>query len=100
DLTTDGGVAFDIYPAAPSSAGTATPVVVFVAGYPDPMFTAMFRWRLKEAAGYTTWARAVAASGMTAVLYSPREPIADLRALLIHLRERGASLGLDATRLA
>ena len=86
---TDGHpLAFDLY--SPSEPGR--PVVVFVSGFPDP------GGKLKRMAAYPSWARLVAASGMAAVTYANREPVADLSRLLAHLRH--AALGVDGARVA
>jgi acetyl esterase/lipase len=37
---------------------------------------------------------------MVAILYSNREPVEDVQAILQHIREHAASLGIDDTRLA
>lgn len=85
----------------PPSEGTGAlrPAVVFVSGYPDPGFEAMLGCRLEQMQCYVDWARLVASAGMIGVTYANREPVADLRALLGHLREHGPALGIDATRL-
>ena len=41
-----------------------------------------------------------AASGLAAIAYTNREPVADLQALLRHVRENAESLGVDGSRLA
>jgi len=69
---------------------------VIVAGYPG---------RFKDLESTIAWARRIAASGMIAVTYSNREPLADLRALLDDVRS-GAGLRhasgqcIDPSRLA
>jgi len=42
----------------------------------------------------------VAASGLAAITYANREPVADLDALLDHLAATGSALGVDAARCA
>jgi acetyl esterase/lipase len=54
---------------------------------------------IKEMEWYIGWARLVAASGMVAVTYENRDPVEDLRAVLRHVRENGAALGIDARRI-
>jgi acetyl esterase/lipase len=46
-----------------------------------------------------SWAQLIAASGIAAILYSNRQPVDDLEAILQHIRENGARLGIDARRL-
>ncbi|MFO0744650.1 MAG: alpha/beta hydrolase [Myxococcota bacterium] len=92
---------FDLYaPPEPAPDGAQRPVVVFASGYPDPGFAASLGCRFKEMAAYVSWGRLVAASGLCAVVYSNREPAADLATLLAHLRAHGAELGIDRERIA
>jgi acetyl esterase/lipase len=96
----DGGpLAFDLY--APPDAGQSgnPPVVVIVAGFPDPGFQRMLGCRFKEMGSTVSWARLMAASGIAAVAYANRDPAANLAALLAHLRSNAAPLGFDAQRL-
>ena len=95
----DSGVlAFDLYtPAEPSE--EPLPVVVFVSGYPDPGFEAMLGCKFKEMGAYVSWAQLMAASGLAALNYTNREPTEDLLALLRFIRENGASLGIDGSRM-
>jgi hypothetical protein len=83
---------FDLYTAA---TGTPAPTVLFVYGFPDPRFAE----GLRGMGAYTSWGRLLAISGMNAIAYSYRDPVADLAALLAHLREHAGRLGIDATRL-
>jgi acetyl esterase/lipase len=46
-----------------------------------------------------SWARLTAASGMVALTYTNREPVAGVQALLGHVRQHAAALGIDETRL-
>jgi hypothetical protein len=45
-------------------------------------------------------ARLMAVSGLAAITYANREPVADLDALLEHLAATGSALGVDAARCA
>jgi hypothetical protein len=92
-------LSFDVYsqPGLPSA--DPKPVVVFVSGYPDPGFERMLGSKLKDTGQYVSWGRLVAASGLVAVTYSNREPIADLDRLLLHLGQHAAALGIDADRM-
>jgi hypothetical protein len=96
----DGGpLAFDLY--APPGTGKSAnpPVVVIVAGFPDPGFQRMLGCPFKEMGSTVSWARLMAASGIAAVAYANRDPVADLAALLTHLRTHAATLGIDAERM-
>jgi len=94
-----GPLTFDLY-RPPDSSGTALPAVVFVSGYPDPGLEAMLGCRFKEMGQYVSWGELSAASGLAAITYTNREPVADLQALLRHVREHAGSLGVDGSRLA
>jgi dienelactone hydrolase len=85
------GRSFDLYAAAQPGA----PLALFVFGFPDPRFAQGMR----TMGSYQSWGRLLAASGVNAIAYSYREPVADLRALLAHVRTNAASLGVDATRI-
>lgn len=98
--TTDGGaLTMDIYDPPDSSGGARLPAVVFVAGYPDPGFEKMLGCKFKEMGAYVSWARLTAASGMAAITYTNREPAADAQALLRHVRQNAATLGIDEQRI-
>src|SRR5262249_8958093 len=85
------GGTFDLYAAAT----TPAPTVRFVYGFADPRFAQ----GLRQMGAYTSWGRLLAASGMNAIAYNYRDPVGDLAALLAHLRDNAASLGIDASRL-
>jgi acetyl esterase/lipase len=52
--------------------------------------------KFKDAAFCISWAQLLAASGLVAITYTNREPAADLQALIRHVRQNAASLGVDA----
>jgi len=93
DLEYANGLTMDLY--APPASDERMPAVVIVAGFPDDGFQKMVGCRFKEMQSTIDWARLIAASGMTAVLYTNRDPAADLHALLQVLPSRG----IDATRV-
>jgi hypothetical protein len=86
------------YPAG-STPATLLPAVVMVAGYSSVRVPPLLDVKFKYFVSSTSWARMVAASGMVAILYSNREPVADLHALLHYVREHAASLSIDANRI-
>lgn len=91
---------FDLYlPSDAAGRAGALPVVVLIAGYPDPGFRQRIGCGFREMGSTVSWGRLIAASGMAAVAYGNREPTADLRALLEHLRQNGSELGLDPARI-
>ncbi|MCC6996589.1 MAG: hypothetical protein IT370_18405 [Deltaproteobacteria bacterium] len=94
--TEAGPLAFDLY--RPPHAAGPLPAVVFVSGYPDPGMAAMLGRPLKDWESYRAWARLVAASGLIAITYLNNTP-ADGAALLRHLHQHGAELGVDPARI-
>jgi dienelactone hydrolase len=99
--TTEAGpCGMDIYYPAGSSQAGSRPAVIFVIGFPGAGARARLGCTVKEMESYVGWARLVAASGMTAILYDNRDPVADLHAVFDHIRHHAAPLGVDASRLA
>src|SRR5260370_35239992 len=98
-VTESGAPTMDLYYPPDSNGGTRIPAVVFVLGYSDVGVRAMLGCKAKEMASYDSWGRLVAASGMVAITYTNREPIADLQALIEHVRRNAAALGIDENRL-
>jgi acetyl esterase/lipase len=96
--TESGALTMDLYRPAAGSSAAPLPAVVFVSGYPDPGFELRLGCKLKDMGHYISWGRLVAASGLVAVTYTNREP-ADVHALLAHVRQNAASLGIDASRI-
>jgi len=75
------------------------PVVVVVAGFPDPGMRRIFGRPFKELGAVTSWCRLFAATGIAAVAYENRRPAEDLRALRGFLSSAGGERGLDAARV-
>ena len=94
-----GGLAMDVYRPAGTPTGARVPAVVIVSGYPDAGFERMLGCRFKDMESSRSWGRLLAASGMTAITYTNREPVADLQALMAHLRQHAAVLCIDEARL-
>ncbi len=97
--TDDGPLTMDLYVPADAPRGTRLPTVVLVTGYNDVGYEKMIGVKFKEMALAVSWGQLIAASGMTAIAYTNREPAADLAALLRHLRQQAAPLGIDADRV-
>jgi hypothetical protein len=101
--TTDAGpLTMSLYYPAGSQDGARLPAVVFVHGYSDAGIgmPKVLGWpRFKEWAVCSSWGQLAAASGFVAVTYTNREPTVDLLALLQHIRENAAALGLDENRI-
>jgi hypothetical protein len=97
-----GPLTIDLYSPHDSSAGVLLPAVVFVIGYSEAgigMPKALDWPRFKDWAMLASWGELVAASGMIGVVYTNREPTVDLVAVLQHLRQNGAALGIDENRI-
>ncbi len=98
--TTDAGsLTMDLYRPADAAAGARLPAVIFVAGYKDVGYEKVFGRTFKDMAMSVSWGQLVAASGIVAIAYTNREPVADLEALIEHLRQHAAALGLDEHRV-
>jgi hypothetical protein len=99
--TGDGPLTLDLY--APSAADAARdaplPAVIVVAGYNDVGYEKMLGRKYKEMAGTVSWGQLIAASGLAAIAYTNREPVADLEALLRYVRDHAGELGVDANRI-
>jgi hypothetical protein len=95
-----GSLSMDLYYPTGPREDTRLPVVIFVAGFPDPGFAAFAGCKLKETAGYISWGKLVAASGMVGITYTNREPVADLDRLLTFVQKNAESLGIDESRMA
>jgi hypothetical protein len=94
-----GSLTMDVYRPAEAPEDAPLPAVVLVAGYSDIGYAKMLGCTFKDMAMSVSWAQLIAASGMVAIAYTNREPAADLEALLGHVRQNGAALGIDERRL-
>ena len=96
----DGGpLPMDLYLPPDMKDGERRAAVVIVEGYPDPGFEKMFGMKFKQIAAVTSWGRLIAASGLVAVAYANREPVADLDAVLDHVEKNLGALGVDGARI-
>jgi acetyl esterase/lipase len=84
------GLVMDMY--EPPGAHELRPCVVLVFGFPHPMMAQ----GMKDMGGTSSWARLLAASGMTAVAGTYRDPAVDFPALLARLRQEA---GIDPARI-
>lgn len=98
--TADAGpLTMDVYSPADMVDGARLPAVVLIAGYNDVGYEKMLGVKFKEIAMSVSWSQLIAASGMIAIAYTNREPTADLDALLQHVRDDAAALGIDRDRI-
>lgn len=75
------------------------PVVVIVAGYSGAMESRPTALTYKEIGWTISMCQLIALSGMVAIAYTNRDPVADLQALLEHVHERASTLRIDPTRV-
>jgi hypothetical protein len=95
----DAELTLDIYSPPEGNRGAAVPAVVIVLGYPDVGVPHVFGCQFKEMGMVVSWARLMAASGMVAIAYTTRNPAADIHAVLQHIRQNAAGLGVDGRRI-
>jgi acetyl esterase/lipase len=97
--TDAGPLTMDLYRPPDWKAHGRLPAVVFVTGYPDPGAEKIFGCKLKEMECYISWAKLVAASGLTAITYLNHSPARDLDALFRYVHENAETLGIDDRRM-
>ena len=97
--TAAAAMTMDVYYPEHVTSGARLPAVVIVAGYRDIGAEKVFGCKFKEMGMVESWAQLIAASGVTAIAYTNREPETDLDALIEHVRENAASLQIDGGRL-
>ena len=99
-VTDVGALTMDIYHPPDSKSEARIPAVVFVNGYPDPGSQKMIGCKQKEMESYISWGQLTAASGLAAITYTTgKEPASDIHALLQHVRQNAAGLGIDENRI-
>ena len=74
------------------------PAVIIVAGYP-PMAPPPTTLSYKGIGWTVSMCELIALSGMVAIAYTNRDPVADLQALLEHIHERAGSLRIDPAKV-
>jgi hypothetical protein len=95
----DGRLVMDVYYPPGRTSNGPWPAVVIVAGYPGTMEPHVTPLAYKEIGWTISMAQLIAVSGMVAIAYTNREPVADLQVLLEHIRGHAVSLAIDASRL-
>ena len=94
-----GALTMDLYYPPDSQRAGRTPAVIFVTGYNDAGAQRMLGCRMKEMGAYISWGQLAAASGLVGITYTNSDPAADVHAVVRHVREHAASLGIDETRI-
>ncbi|HUA17401.1 MAG TPA: alpha/beta hydrolase [Bryobacteraceae bacterium] len=93
-----GALTLDLY-YPPDRGSRLFPAVVIVLGYPDVGVEMPFGCQFREMGMTMSWARLFAASGMVGIVYETRDPANDAHAVLSYVRENGAALGIEGTRI-
>src|SRR4051794_38025879 len=75
------------------------PAVIIVAGYPGTMEPRLTTLTYKDIGWTVSMCQLIALSGMVAIAYTNRDPVADLHAVFEHIHACARSLRLDATRV-
>ena len=75
------------------------PAVIIVAGYPGTMEPRPTPLTFKEIGWTVSMCQLIALSGMVAIAYTNRDPVADLWALFEHVHESAGSLRIDRARI-
>ena len=89
----------DLYYPPTTTEGRRLPVVFIVEGFNDVGAERILGCRFKDMASVEGWGRLIAANGMVAIVCTNRNPLADAHALLRHVRDNAAALGLDESRI-
>ena len=75
------------------------PAVIIVAGYPGTMAPRPTTLTCKEIGWTVSMCQLIAVSGMVAIAYTNRDPVADLQAVFEHIHECARSLRIDPARV-
>ena len=95
----DAGLTLDIYDPPGHIGDGPWPAVIIVAGFPGTMAPRPTTLTYKEIGWTVSMCQLIALSGMAAIAYTNRDPVADLQALLEHVHDDAASLRIDPARI-
>src|SRR5205814_1271832 len=95
----DGGLAMDIYYPPHARDEGQWPAVIIVAGYPGTLEPRPTTLSYKEIGWTVSMCQLIAVSGMVAIAYTNRDPVADVHALFEHVHKHASALRLDAARI-
>lgn len=90
---------FDLYYPPGQTHDGRWPAVIIAAGYPETMEGRPTPLTYKEIGWTVSMCQLIAVSGMVAIAYTNRDPVADLRALFEHVHEGAGSLAIDPARV-
>jgi hypothetical protein len=91
---TDDGSTF-----AKATADKRWPAVIIVAGYPGTMEPRPTPLTYKQIGWTVSMCQLIGVSGMVAIAYTNRDPVADLRTLVEHIHQCAESLRIDSARI-
>ena len=97
--TQAGALTMDLYYPADATSATPLPAMVVTLGYSDVGYQKALGCRFKEMAMSVSLGQLAAASGIVTIVYTNREPVADIHALLEHVQLNAAMLGIDGQRI-
>ena len=89
----------DVYYPADETDDSRWPAVIIVAGYPGTMEPRPTTLTYKEIGWTVSMCQLIALSGMVAIAYTNRDPVADLQAVFEHIHECAPSLQIDPARV-
>jgi hypothetical protein len=95
----DGRLTMDVYYPPHQTDDGRWPAVIIVAGYPGTVEPRPTSLTYKEMGWSVSMSQLIAVSGMVAIAYMNRDPVADLQALFEHIHECARSLRIDAARV-
>lgn len=95
----DRGVRFNVHYPPDGTDDGRRPAVIVVTGYADRTNPAPAALAYKDIGWAVSMCQLIAVSGMAAVAYTAREPVADLRVLFDHLHEHATLLRIDPSRI-
>jgi hypothetical protein len=91
------GRLIDMY--SPVDRAERRPAIIIGSGYPAAGLRQHFGRSSRKFTATISWAKLLAAQGMSTIVYDAVDPAADLERLIRFLRSEGGSLGIDARRL-
>lgn len=95
----DRGLCMDVYYPSDEPDEGRWPAVIIVAGYPGTREPRPTPLTYKEIGWTVSMCELIARSGMVAIAYENRDPVADLQALFEHVHECAESLRIDPARV-
>lgn len=95
----DGRLGMDVYYPPDETDDGRWPTVIIVAGYPGTMEPRPTTLAYKEIGWTVSMCQLIALSGMVAIAYTNRDPVADVQVLFEHIHACDGSLRIDPARV-